>query len=77
MDQLGISCKITSGAYLVRDGLVNLTEHDWQDQTPYYIQENENNGHGVFEMIPNYNEIEKLAIKKERKLRKLKRVVGL
>lgn len=53
---LGISAKVTSGEYLVRDGEMELTESDWNDQQPDWMAQNESRGHYVD--VPNDRSIE-------------------
>lgn len=49
MDTFDITCKITSGPFLIRDGYRVCLESNWEDQKPDYIRQNEINGHYIVE----------------------------
>jgi len=44
LNKYKVSCKIKSGDFIIRDGLISMTESDWMVQKPSYISENELKG---------------------------------
>lgn len=70
-NQLGLTCKILSGSFIIKDGSVDFNEDNWQDQKPYYITQNERNGYGIIiPMIDTYKEMEKQAKRDKRRSKK-------
>lgn len=47
LTELGVSAMVTSGPYLIRDGMHAYTENDWHNAKPEWIRENEHRGQYV------------------------------
>lgn len=47
LDSLNVSAMVTSGPFLIREGMNKMTERDWHIQKPEWVMHNEDRGYYV------------------------------
>lgn len=47
LNKFGISCKVVSGPFTIRDGYTNMSESDWHKQVPGWVLHNQIRGYYI------------------------------